>query len=424
MDKNRIMTKAKVRLKRFANFVAWVSCEFIADNCLLRASSLAITSLLNIVPFMIVIFSIFAAFPFFDNVADQVQSFIFSNFVPSAGESIQSHVQLFSEHAKKLPVTAFVSFFITALLLMYNIERHLNSIWKVPVSRRVSMSILLYWAMLTLGPLLLGLSLVASTYLGSLAIFHDVVLVGANKLFFILPWIAAFLAFLFLYYTVPNCKVRFKHAVIGALTATVLFECAKKGFGFYLLHFPTYEMLYGALAVIPIFIIWLYLSWLIFLFSAQVVNGLTLAQAGRSKFKQRKLVIAYDILGYLSDAQGTGETVTLAEIMDREKEGSLRTIRAVLQQLVDLKWITRVSGDQFLLASDLHQKTFYDLYISTTWQLPENLPPSGGFRHKNLAKLVKSCRDQHQKALAVPVINLLAPAPRSRSKRQSPARQG
>jgi membrane protein len=194
--------------------------------------------------------------------------------MPSSGQVIQKYIQAFEQQAHELPVMSFIFLFMTVWILMYNIESHLNVIFRVNRNRRLSDSVLLYWGMLTLAPIFLGLSLLFSSYVMSLEFFSAEVWVGVNKMLIFLPPLSAFLAFLFLYMTVPNSEIHLKYAAIGAFVAMLLFELAKIIFAFYLKNFSTYALLYGALGVIPIFMLWVYFSWVIFLIGALITSRL------------------------------------------------------------------------------------------------------------------------------------------------------
>lgn len=270
---SRLISTLK-QARRARGFFVGIFFAFFRENILLRASSLTLTSLLNLVPLLVVVFSAFSMFPFFEKVSSKLQNFIFSNFVPSAGEVIQGYLQSFEQQAHRLPIAAFVFLFVTVAVLMYNIETHLNMVFKVSKSRRFSDSILLYWGMLTLAPIFLGLSLVFSSYIASLEFFSGEVFIGIKKLIIFLPALSGFFAFLFLYMTVPNCSIKLREAAIGAVVAMLLFEAAKFIFTLYLKFFPTYALLYGAVAVVPIFIIWVYVSWVIFLIGALLTSTL------------------------------------------------------------------------------------------------------------------------------------------------------
>src|SRR3990167_9859882 len=254
-------------------FIRFVGSNFIEDDCPYRASALAFVTLLAIVPLMIVGFAILSSFPVFQNLKEPLQDFIFANFVPNTGKIIQIYLQQFADQVPKLSIFGMAFLLITAFLLMFTIERSMNTIWHAHAHRKAATAFLLYWAILSLTPLFLGLSLAASSYLisCSLLIKHQV----QPLLFNIAPYLFSFLGFTFLYVVVPNHPVKLRHGIIGGFIATLLFESAKQGFAYYLTHYNFYQMLYGAFATVPIFFIWVYWVWLITLLGAEISYGLS-----------------------------------------------------------------------------------------------------------------------------------------------------
>ncbi len=269
------MANLSQTLKQMKESIKVLGSSFVRENLLLRASSLTLTSLVNMVPLMVVIFSIFSAFPFLERLSLKFQSFMFKNYVPSSGDVIREYLQTFEKHSQSLSWMAFIFLFLTVGILMVNIEVHLNAIFRLKQKRHFYNLILLYCGMLIVAPILLGFGLVLSSYLTSLVLFSDEMFMGMRKLLIFLPALSAFLAFLFLYLTVPNAKIRLKHGIVGAFVAMSLFEVARLIFAEYLKYFSSYTLLYGALAAIPVFMIWVYFSWVIFLAGALVTAHLS-----------------------------------------------------------------------------------------------------------------------------------------------------
>lgn len=255
-------------------FVRQVVTQFCIDNCPLRAAALAFTSLLSIVPLLTVSFTVMTAFPIFRQLGLQFQNFIFENFVAASAQVVQANVQKFVGQAMNLSATGMVFLVVTAVLMVFNMEQAFNTIWRVRRSRSGITAFMLYWGLLTLIPIFLGVGFAISSYVFSLPLIEGTTqTLGLKKPFLTLsPYLLTFVAFTVLYITLPNCKVSVRHAMIGGFVATLLFELAKYAFGLYVLHFPTYELLYGTLAAIPIFLLWVYLSWLIILFGAIVAH--------------------------------------------------------------------------------------------------------------------------------------------------------
>ena len=255
--------------------MAEVGRNFVKDGCLYRASSLAFTSLLGLVPMMAVGIFLLSFFPPIQFIGVKIQNFIFNNLVASSGETLQKYVALFSQQVIHMSWVGVVALFVVVAMLMVSIENALNAIWKLP--KRPGRYALLraigrQWAMLIFVPLALGVSLILSSYLASLKILQYTVadIHLPNIFLFVLPAVLVFLAFLAIYKFLPATHVPVRNAAVGALVSTVLFEVSKELFGAYIYFFPTYKILYGAFVAIPFFLIWDYIVWLIVLFSAEI----------------------------------------------------------------------------------------------------------------------------------------------------------
>lgn len=239
------------------------------------AGYLSYVTLMSLVPLLVVMLSVMTAFPIFSSIRTVVEEFVYSNFVPAAGDVVQQHLSGFVDNASKMSAVAITSLFLLAMLLISAIDKTLNRLWKVTEKRRVITAFSMYWMVLTLGPVLVGSSIAVSSYIVSLVSFGDQDVVAVTNFFLqLLPILASFAAFLILYMVVPNIDVPVKFAAIGAISAALLFELAKKGFALYVTKLPSYEAIYGALAVIPILFLWVYLSWLITLFGAVLTAAL------------------------------------------------------------------------------------------------------------------------------------------------------
>jgi membrane protein len=260
----------------FARFCYLVGKHFNDDGCFHRAAALAYTTLLSIVPLLAVIFAVLSISPLFKTVGVTIQNFIFANFVPASGEIIQSHLQQFITQATHLSLISSVFLLVTSVMLLYSIEEALNHIWRVSNMRRSVRAILLYLALLIFVPLLLIIGFILSSYVLSLSVVAlTVQWLGLAKIFLLFaPFLLSIIAFTLLYVAVPNCRVPFAMGLVGGLVAAILFEFVKRGFALYVETFTTYQLLYGALSVIPFFLVWIYLTWLVILFGAEVSHVL------------------------------------------------------------------------------------------------------------------------------------------------------
>lgn len=241
-----------------------------SDNIAVSAGHLAYVTLLSLVPFIMVTFTIMSAFPAFKAVRAKLETFIFSNFVPTASDQVQQYMADFVGNASEMGAIGILSLLMVALLLISNVDKTLNRIWRTPSERPVIYTFAVYWMVITLGPLLIGSSIVITSYLTGLANFAEEYTPGLGTLVLnMVPSVTTLLAFLILYLLVPNKKVKSGYAWSGAIVATLLFETTKKGFALYVTSFPSYQLIYGALAVVPILFLWVYLSWIVTLLGAE-----------------------------------------------------------------------------------------------------------------------------------------------------------
>lgn len=256
-------------------FTMLVGRRFARDRCSRVAGALAFTTVLAIVPLTAVSFAVLSVFPVFETWMTAINNFIYGNFVPAAGDAVNRSLQQFAANAGRLTIWGMVFLFVTAVALIGTIEKAFNDIWHVRRRRKLTRRIIAYWAVITLGPVLIGVSLTVTSYFGSLPFLNHSTAGGLRDgVLRTIPVIFEFAAFMLLYTAVPNCSVRLRHAAVGAIVATVMFEIAKRGFGVFVASIPTYRVIYGAVAALPVFLIWIYLSWVVTLLGAQVTAAL------------------------------------------------------------------------------------------------------------------------------------------------------
>ena len=264
-------------------FTRLVLARFGRDQCMRISAALSYTSLLALVPLGAIAFAILKAFPVFDNIQGQIKALLFENFLPESVEGAQAYFDRFIGQTEGLTAIGIVVLAVTAILLLSTIEAALNSIFHVKAKRPFVPRLMMFWAVITLGPLLLGGSLSLGTYLYALTEWA-----GADKIpglggvaTRLLPSVLAIFAFTVFYAIVPYRPVRTLHALIGGISAGVLFGILRKLFALYMSAFPAYQTIYGALATVPIFLIWMYLSWAVVLIGAEIAASLP--QWGRAK---------------------------------------------------------------------------------------------------------------------------------------------
>ena len=257
---------------RQVRYLAYLVHRAEEDQLAQSAGSLTYTTLLSLVPLVTIALGLFSAFPLFDDAKKAIETFLLQNVLPrAAAQMISEYIAGFAEAAAKLTTAGLAVLALTAAVLMQTIFDAFDAIWRVPTPRPLGRRILIYWSTLTLGPVLIGSGLAITSYLISRSLGA---LPGSERLTEIVlglvPVALTTFAFTLLYVSVPNRDVQWRHAAIGGLAAALGFELMKHLFGLFIARFPTYSMIYGTFAAIPIFLVWVYLSWMVTLLGALI----------------------------------------------------------------------------------------------------------------------------------------------------------
>lgn len=260
----------------FWRFLFFVVAQYREKSCQQQAAALTYMTLFAIVPMLTVTYAMFSLIPSMEGMGDQFQNFLLANLLPSSELKVSSYLQEFSSQARSLTWAGVLMLVATAYLMMKNIEKSFNDIWGVLEARKGLSNFLLYWAVLSLGPLLLGAGLVMSTYLLSMRLTvaeYDSFGIVPFILSY-LPWILTASAFTLFFAAVPNCKVPMKHALVGGVATAIVFELVKDLFGLIVAN-SSFTVIYGAFAMVPLFLLWVNLLWMIVLAGAVLVRTLS-----------------------------------------------------------------------------------------------------------------------------------------------------
>ena len=348
----------------FADFCLAVFWRFYEERGLQTAGSLTYTTLLSIVPLITVALAVATAFPVFDDAIGALQLFLLENVLPDAAgiDTITDQISAFSTNAGRLTAIGLAFFFVTAVMLMTTIDTALNHLFRVQRRRPVLQQVLMYWAVITLGPILIGGSLSMTSFaVGASFGWLRLSIVG-NAVLAVLPFVFTCLALMLLYAVVPYRHVRARDAIIGGVLAGVAFEFAKRGFALYIGRFPTYSLIYGAFATIPIFLVWLYMSWVVVLAGATLTAILPAYRYAEGRaIPGREFVDALLVLSMLARAQKNGGPVRLRE-MSRELRIMPHRCEAVLERAARLGWAARTDKDGWVLARDADLLRLSDIY--------------------------------------------------------------
>ena len=355
------MSKALSGLWQFVRIVAR---RFDEDRCIQIASSLTYTTLLALVPLITVALTVMSAFPVFAEWMRQLQSFLLENLLPESAHLIARYGEQFTTNAAKLTAVGIAFLGVTAILTLLTIERAFNQIWRVPRTRTTAQRIFVYWALLTVGPVLIGASLSLTSWLVSFSMGVVKEIPGAGVgLLRVVPIALIWIALTLLYLAMPNRRVLVRDALAGGLVAALAFEAMKRGFALYITQFPTYKLVYGAFASVPIFLLWIYLSWLVVLSGAVIVAVLPewrqQSWQGESA-PGTQFFDALHILGLLWRGHRDGSLVTLRQL-HAEVKLRIDQIELMLDAMSAAQWIGRV-GAGWALIRDPREIRIADLY--------------------------------------------------------------
>ncbi|HXS72589.1 MAG TPA: YihY family inner membrane protein [Rhodanobacteraceae bacterium] len=360
------------RLRAFAGFL-WQ--RFLDDKCFETAGALSYTTLFAIVPLLTAVIAIVSAFPVFANWRDRLTDFIFSNFVPAAGSTVQSYLLQFADNASKLTALGLLFLLVSALMMMASIEDRFNRIWRVQTRRSRGSRLLLYWAALTIGPLLVIAALVLVSRFATTGPDAAQPSGLAGYLLAALPFVLTWLVLLGMYMLVPNRTVAFRHAGIAAVIAAILFQIARVLFAIYVSNVPSYQQIYGALAAAPLFLMWLYFSWVI------VLLGASLA-AAMAAFEYRPLhdrlpagcefIGLLRVLQHFAAAQREGKGLHSEDLCKRERFLADDLLQRYLGDLHAAGLLTRAEAGEWVLSRDLATADIADLYRAGRYRLPLN----------------------------------------------------
>ena len=365
--------------------------NYSEDGCQSTAAALTYQTLFAVVPLLTITYTVLEAFEAFGGVGDVLQDFVFDNVVPESVSVVQEYIQQFSSQAMSLSGPSLIVVGITAFLMMHTIEKSFNDIWRIREPRQGFQRILMYWAILTLGPVLMFLGLASTTYLFSLPIITGV---GASKLFGVVPLALSTVFFTLMYVAVPNCQVPLRHGVIAAAVVAVGFELVKHLFGS-VMAMTDFAVIYGTYAAVPLFLIWLYVSWTIVLFGAELNKNMGLFRSQRSPQIEPPLVQILIILHEFFRCHRLGEVVTDRTITSLSHRVDMQAWHDYKSRLLTLGLIRVVEKGGLVLSKDLNEVTLWSLYRDLPWPLPEGFTVAGEVWEKLVnEKLTKSYEER------------------------------
>lgn len=357
-------------------FARLVWRRFREERCAQIAASLTFTALLAIVPIITVALTLISAFPVFRELLQHVERFLVRNMLPESAATLAGYAEQFADNAARLTTVGIALLFVTAIIVLLTIDRAFNQIWRVPRPRSTVQRVFIYWALLTVGPPLIGASLSLTSWLvsESLGLVGDVPL-AAEVMLDVVPAFLTACAFTLAYVTIPNRRVLVRDALTGGVLAAVAFEGMKHGFAYYVAQFPTYKLVYGAFASVPIFLLWIYLSWGVVLLGAATAAVMPEWRERAAQVEPApgtQFLDALQILRVLWEAHHRGEVVTVMQLHGAVKLPVDR-IEAMLEAISATRWAGRVANG-WALIKDAAQITVSDVYRLLVFRPNAQLP--------------------------------------------------
>jgi len=358
--------------KTWFQFVLFVIRRFEADRCREQAGSLTYTTLFAVVPMLTVFLVIISSIKALEPARQQLQHLIYSNFLPRTTIAFDKALNAFTDKSSNLTIIGILFLFITTVMMLTSIETVFNRIWRVRETRGGIIGFMRYWTIISLGPILLGSAFVISSAVASLNILSNNFAgyeVDGEFIFWGISFALTILGFFILNWTIPNRSVPIKAALIAGTFSAVVFELLKNLFGFIMSNFTSYEIVYGAFAAVPIFLLWIFLSWNIVLLGVEISYALTAFNTGKEP-KRHPIIMFLDLLELFYHKQQRGESVSDEEaliVLGRDEIGRWPTYVLMLEKQ---NLVKRTDDNEYVLARNLSQVDFWIFYTQLPYPLP------------------------------------------------------
>lgn len=371
------------KVDKIGNFARHLLKRFIDDRCFESAGSLSYTSILAVVPFAAVVFAVLAAFPIFDQWTQNLVDFMFDNFVPGVADNLEQRLRTFTDSTRTLPAKGVLALLLSVGLTMWSVEKAFNRIWRVPAPKPKLLRFLAYWGLLTAGSLcvvsLLALNSALSVYI-NLADYTPGFLDGVGLM--LAPAVIEFFGFSAAYWLIPHRSVPLRYALTGGAIAMVLFELLKWLFAIYL-QSVSFRHIYGAMAVVPITLVWLYAVWLVVLFGASLTASFASFRYRPKAVRAARGIDFYWVLRLVArfhEAQARGAHLPFNSLALLEPNIAEPTLRSYLAGLAGIGLIESDSHDHWWLSGPLSMHTLKDLHQGLGLRIPVediDLPSQG-----------------------------------------------
>lgn len=368
----KYLTRLPFYSKTWFQFVLFVLRRFEADRCREQAGSLTYTTLFAVVPMLTVFLVIISSIKALEPARQQLQQLIYSNFLPKTTIAFDKVLTAFTDKSNNLTIIGILFLFVTTVMMLTSIENVFNRIWRVREKRGGMIGFMRYWTIISLGPIILGSAFVLSSTVASMNLLSSHLAgyeVDGAFLLWVISFTLSILGFFILYWTIPNRSVPIKAALFAGIFSASIFELLKNLFGYIMSNFTSYEIIYGAFAALPIFLLWIFLSWNIVLLGVEISYALTAFYTGKEQ-RRHPVIMLLDILQLFHLKQQNGESMSDKEALDvlgREEIGHWPSYVLLLEQQ---NLVKRTDNNEYVLVRNLTQVDFWSFYKSLPYPLP------------------------------------------------------
>ncbi len=372
VDMEKILKKLPFLQQSWFQFLRFLTRHFFEDNCQQKAASLTYTTMLSIVPILTVMLMILSSVPALASVRAQIYEVIYSNLIPQSSLQVSKYINSFAEKSTNLTAIGVVILFVTTIMTLTTIERAFNQIWRVENRSGGIKSMLRYWTIVTLGPLVLGTAFIASSTVQSLSFLNrQIGGYGIDWAFWVqIVSIGVTTAgFIGMYWFIPKARVPVKNAAIAGVFVAIVFELLKHVFGIVMSNFTSYEAIYGAFAALPIFLLWIFLSWNLVLLGVEISYTLTIFET-KEIYPRHPLLSLLDMLNLVYKSHLKGDSVSEQELRNVLGRKELPKWYTYINYLQDSKLITMTVKEEYVLKKDLSNMTLWDFYRTLPYPLP------------------------------------------------------
>ncbi|MFB2538629.1 MULTISPECIES: YhjD/YihY/BrkB family envelope integrity protein [unclassified Acinetobacter] len=396
---------------KWLQFMIFLVKRFEKDRCREMAGSLTYTTLFAIVPTLTVFLVIVSSIKALEPARQQMQNWIYSNLLPRTSIAFEKTFNSFAENSTNLTAIGILFLFVTVVMMISTIEDAFNRIWRVKKSRGGLSGFMRYWTIISLGPILLGTAFVLSSAVASMNLLQNNVAGYEFNFGFILSVLSFVLTCVgisLLYWAIPNRAVPIRSAAIAGIFTAIIFTGLKHFFGYIMSNFTSYELVYGAFAAVPIFLLWIYINWIIVLFGVELSFALT-AYDSKPASPRHPIMMLMDILELFYHKQKQGKGISEKDALDLLGRDEIGRWPHYVELLQEQKIIGVIDNDQYMLIRNLNYVDFWEFYHTLPFQLPHHNeldPYRDDVWVMRFQYLLKDADEQLQRRLSVPIARI------------------